>query len=127
MKKYVNDIKFAGQSELMTKNARKANKKMRPDGTIYIAQFGRENIYKIGVSVNHKRRISDLDAVSPLKVKEVASFWFKNVYDMEECIHDSFKKSKIRKEWFILKEDELNLLISDLDKLSEGGYYLTEK
>lgn len=99
----------------MAKNARKSNSINKPDGYIYIAKLNNfNNIFKIGVSSNVNRRISDLDASSPFGVSLVKSFFFKNVYNIEECIHDNYDNDLIRREWFNLDNKEIDNIIFDL-------------
>lgn len=119
---------FRGQSELMAKNARLSNSKTRPDGYIYIVmQKGFEGVFKIGVSSNPKRRVWDLDSANPFGVELIYKAYFKNVYNLEECIHDSFKENLLRKEWFKLNIEDERLLIEDITKLSNEGVYLTRR
>jgi len=121
---YIDSIKYKGQSLLMADNARKANKKLRPDGYIYILQFGSENIYKIGVSCKPKRRITDLDASSHKPLKTISVLWFKNVYEMEECIHENMNEYLLRKEWFKIPSNVIKGIIQHLNEFSEKGIYL---
>lgn len=125
MKRRVSKRMYKGQSDKMSENARRSNKKMRPDGFIYIAKYGYEDIYKIGVSTNVKRRIYDLDSSCPKPVILIESFWFKNVYEMEECIHDNFKEDSIRREWFKINSFVIESICSQLRELSNQKYYLT--
>lgn len=118
---------FKGQKELMTANARKANSKMRPDGFVYILKMKGFNIYKIGVSSNPKRRIIDIDSANPFGVDLMFQEFFKNVYEMEECIHDSFSKNLLRKEWFKIHPDDIAIMINQLKDLSKEGVYLIRK
>lgn len=118
---------YKGQTELMVSNARKVNSKARPDGFIYFIKLKGFDIYKIGVTSNLKRRLYDIDSNSPFGVKLIDSFFFKNVYEMEEMIHDNLKENNVRKEWFKLDLDYLKVIINQVSELSKEGYYLIRK
>lgn len=120
-------IKYKGQSELMTKNARKSNSKRNPDGYIYIVKLRGFDIYKIGVSGNVKRRVFDIDSHSPFGVDLLDSFYFKDVYNIEEMIHDNLEKHKFRKEWFKMESEHLSIITEQIKYLSDNGYYLTRR
>lgn len=104
--------------------ARQLNKDKKPDGYIYILKLKGFNLYKIGVSANPKRRIYDIDSNSPFGIKTMCLEFFKNVYELEECIHDSFKLNHKRKEWFEIHPDDIKELISELKEMSLNGTYL---
>ena len=125
--KHVKNNFWKGQKELMANNARKANTKRNPDGFLYFVKLKGHNIYKIGVSANLKRRLFDLDANSPFGIDLICSFYFKNVYEMEEMIHDNLKIYNLRKEWFSLDEDHLKIITDQVKDLSEQGYFLIRK
>lgn len=118
---------YKGQIELMTSNARKSNSKLRPDGFIYIVKLKGFDIYKIGVSAKPQRRIKDIDSNSPFGINVICLKFFKNVYNFEECIHDSFKDCIMRKEWFKIDSKSIKILIKQINKLSDKGFYLIRK
>ncbi len=118
---------WKGQTELMVSNARKVNSKAIPDGFLYFIKLKGFDIYKIGVTSNLKRRLYDIDSNSPFGVKLIDSFFFKNVYEMEEMIHDNLKGNNVRKEWFKLDSDYLKVIIDQVGELSKEGYYLIRK
>ena len=111
----------------MVSNARKVNSKAIPDGFLYFIKLKGFDIYKIGVTSNLKRRLYDIDSNSPFGVKLIDSFFFKNVYEMEEMIHDNLKGNNVRKEWFKLDSDYLKVIIDQVGELSKEGYYLIRK
>lgn len=114
-------------ADLCSNNARKTNSKAKPDGYIYILKLKGYSIYKIGVSANPKRRIRDIDSHNPFGVDKLLIKYFKNVYNMEECIHDSFKDNLMRKEWFKLHKEDVEILKKQLINMSDKGIYLTRK
>jgi hypothetical protein len=111
----------------MSDNARKANNKLRPDGYIYIIKLKGFDIYKIGVSNNPKRRIKDLDSANPFGVDVICLEKFKNVYNFEECIHDSFEPNLLRKEWYKILPEDMKTLIADIKEYSSQGIYLIRR
>ena len=113
--------------EIMTLNARKVNSNKNPNGYIYIIKLKGFDLYKIGVSNNPKRRIYDIDSSSPFGVDLIGTYFFVNVYNMEECIHDSFKKNKFRKEWFKIHHEDIFVLKNQLKDFSDNGIYLNKK
>lgn len=114
-------------SEKMAKNAAKVNKSKKPDGYIYILKYGDNDIYKFGVSGNPDRRIKDIDSCSPVPIKELGRFFFKNVYEIEEMIHDNIRSYAIRREWFNLKESIVLEILEEIKQMSKQGIYLIRK
>lgn len=110
-----------------TENARMVNKKKFPDGYIYVIRFGKTDLFKIGVSQNPKRRLKDLNAISPEPIGVLGIYKFKNVYEMEECVHDNFEEFRHRKEWFKFDLDFAKSVCSQLKELSEERYFLIRK
>ena len=108
----------------MASNARTVNKNKKPDGFIYVLQFGNKNIFKFGTSANPDRRIKDIDSSSPVKIIELGRFYFKNAYEMEECIHENIQEFLLRKEWFKIEKSIVLEIIEELKFMSENGYYL---
>lgn len=118
---------YLGQSELVVSNARKTNSKLKPDGYVYILKLKGFGIYKIGVSASPKRRIKDIDSANPFGVDVVCIEYFKNAYNMEECIHDSFKDNLLRKEWYEIRTDDILDLINEIKRMSKEGMYLIKR
>lgn len=111
----------------MAKNASLVNKSKRPDGFIYVLKYGANDIYKFGVSSNPDRRIKDIDSNSPVPIKEIGRYYFKNVYEMEEMIHDNLKPDLLRREWFKLSKTHARSICDQLDEMSNNGIYLIRK
>lgn len=107
--------------------ARELNKLNKPDGYIYILKQKGFDIYKIGVSANPKRRIYDIDSANPFGVEIMCLEWFKNVYELEEVIHDSFSKNELRKEWFKIHREDIKILINQLKEMSSNRIFLIRK
>ena len=113
--------------EVSAKNITAINHSKKPDGFVYILQYGNQNVFKFGVSSNPDRRIKDIDSSSPIVVKELGRFYFKNVYNMEEMIHDNLKSSLIRREWFKLELLSVKAIIEQLKEMSDECVFLTRR
>ncbi len=113
--------------EKRVKNARKSNSNKKPDGYIYIFKLVGFEIYKIGSSSDVRRRLRDIRSSQAFDVKIVGKFFFKNVYNMEECIHDSLKNNIHRNEWFKIIKEDVDLICSQLNKWSEDGIFLERR
>jgi len=91
-------------------NARKVNSKKKPNGYLYILQNKQFDLIKIGVSANPKRRIRDIKANLPFDTDCVFLNYYKDVYYLEELIHQRFKNNQIKGEWFqVYNEDVMGL------------------
>jgi len=108
-------------------NARKTNSKLNPDGYIYIVKLKGFDIYKIGVSNNPNRRLRDINSYMPFEVELLMIEWFKNAYNLEECIHDNLKDKLLRHEWFRLTENQISDIIIALKNMSAVGNFLIRK
>lgn len=104
--------------------ARELNKSKKPDGYVYILKLKGFDLYKIGVSANPKRRIYDIDSANPFGVEKLYVEFFKNVYELEECIHDSFELNHKRKEWFKIHCEDVKTLIQQLKDMHKDNVYL---
>ncbi len=96
----------------------KTNKRRFPDGYIYFLKGFGTDYYKIGVSSNVKRRISDIDSYMPFDLQILSIHYFKNVYEVEDMIAKKLKSKKIRKEWYSLKTEEAKDIMIELHNLN---------
>ena len=119
-------VYFSGLSG-NAKAIRDTNKKKFPNGYIYMLKLRNQNIYKIGVSQNPKRRIKDISSYSPFVVLIVGVWSFTNVYEMEEMIHDNLNKYLMRKEWFNLDFDCAIEVKEDIQHLSNNKTHLIKR
>lgn len=122
-----NKITSKSKTKASIGNISKINKNRFPDGYIYIVRLGNKGIFKIGVSNNPDRRIKDIDSYSPIPIREVGRFYFKNVYEIEEMIHDNLKNLLIRREWFKLTEEHAFDICKQIKEMSDNGIYLIRK
>lgn len=117
----------SGKLPSNTAAARASNSKRNPNGFLYCFYIEEIGLVKIGVSVDVNRRHKEVDSNSPYKVINLFSFYFDKVYNMEECVHDSFEHLRFRKEWFKLTKSEIAQLYLDLKQWSEEGLVLTKR
>lgn len=126
-KYYKGKLNCPSHSRAMAKNITALNRAKNPDGFIYIFRYGKQDLYKIGVSKNVDRRLSDVDSASPVPIKEVCRHFFYNVYNMEEMIHDSLIQNLVRREWFKINEISISGIVQQIKEMSEEGLFLTRK
>lgn len=96
----------------------KTNKKRFPDGCLYFIKLKDMDVYKIGVSQNIKRRLSDIDSNLPFDFEILSIHEFKNVYDIEEDIKKELEGKKLKREWFRLSTDEAKAIMMNLHNLN---------
>jgi predicted GIY-YIG superfamily endonuclease len=94
------------------------NKKKFPDGYIYFIRLQDQNIYKLGVSQNPRRRLRDIDSYLPFDFQILSLHFFKNVYDIEERIAKTIKAKKIKREWYSLSINEAADIMVELYNLN---------
>jgi hypothetical protein len=71
-------------------------------GYVYLIRIQNTSKYKIGVSENPKRRLSDISSVIPFELDILAINQINNPYSFEESLINNYKKYLIRNEWFEL-------------------------
>lgn len=95
-----------------------ANKKRYPDGFIYLIKIHNQDIYKLGVSNNPKRRICDIDSYLPFDLEILSIHYFENVYDIESLISDKMKGFSLRREWYKMPIEKAKEIMIELHNLS---------
>jgi hypothetical protein len=85
-----------------------------PD-TIYVININGTNIYKIGISKNHKRRIKDIRQSMPFNIDVLLIKKSLFAYELEQSIHEEYKDYHIKNEWF-----KINDIKKLLNKLANG-------
>jgi len=81
-----------------------------PIKTGYIYVIKSQDNYKIGVTKNIKNRTKKYITESPHKIKVVISAKVKDHLNKERFLHNFFKKSRIRGEWFSLTEQDIQTI-----------------
>ena len=95
-----------------------SNKKRFPDGFIYLIKLHNQDVYKLGVSNNPKRRICDIDSYLPFDLEILSIHYFKNVYDIEGLISDKIKDFSLRREWYSMPIEEAKKIMIELHNLN---------
>jgi hypothetical protein len=96
-------------------NARKSNKKRNPHSNIYILAIPELKYYKIGVSKNPHRRVTDIQSCIPFKSEMIYNEYFINAYDVEEEIHKTLQEMHVKGEWFKLTDEQIEKTINILE------------
>lgn len=74
--------------------------------SVYLLNLKGTNYFKIGVSVNVQRRMSDLQTAMPMEVVLVAHTITPYAKDLELALHTKLSGFRVRGEWFDLPSDE---------------------
>ena len=119
--------KFLLRNYKNSNGARAANKNRFPNGYIYIVKLKGYDLYKIGVSNKPKRRIQDIDSYSPFGIHVVGVYYFTNVYEMEEMIHENLNVYLKRKEWFKIDEITMIEFKEDIIEFCKNKTHLIKK
>ena len=100
-----------------------SNRKRFPDGFIYLIKLHNQDIYKLGVSNNPKRRICDIDTYLPFDLEILAINYFKNVYDVEDLISEKIKEYSVKREWYSFSVEiakEIMIELHNLNVVNDG-------
>jgi len=94
------------------KNTQKNNFKngKLPIKTGYIYVIKSQDNYKIGVTNNIKTRTKKYITESPHKIKVIISAKANDYLNKERFLHNYFKESRIRGEWFSLTEQDIQTI-----------------
>ena len=97
-----------------SEQAKRIKNKTIPDA-IYVININGTNIYKIGVSQNHKRRIKDIRHSMPFNIDVLLIKKSLFAYELEQLTHEEYKEYHIKNEWF-----KINDIEKLLNKLANG-------
>jgi hypothetical protein len=83
--------------------------------------------YKIGLSNDVKRRLSELRTANPsiklvMKVEILHKFSFK----IEKSFHNKYKYNNVGGEWFSLTKENIDKFKNDCEQVQESLIYLAE-
>jgi hypothetical protein len=81
------------------------------EGYVYLINIEGTKKYKIGVSKNPKRRISDISNYIPFELNILAINKIKNPYHIEEELLTKFNSKLIKNEWFNLEIEDAKYII----------------
>lgn len=76
-------------------------------GFIYLIRIGDSTKYKIGLSLNPSRRLSQLEKSSPYEMTLVHVVIVDDMVKAERSLHEKYKARRIRGEWFDLSKEEV--------------------
>lgn len=71
-------------------------------GYVYLLRIVGTDIYKIGVSTNPKRRVSDIASYLPYDLELLAMNQINKPYQLEQGLIDLYQSKRIKNEWFCL-------------------------
>lgn len=100
------------------------NKKNNPDGYIYFIKSVGLDFYKIGVSSNPKRRISDINSNLPFDVEILAINFIVGAYEVESKLSKKYKKYNKRREWYTFSKDQaadIMIYLHNLNVIQDGS------
>lgn len=85
--------------------------------SVYIFHMEGTDFYKIGYSNNIEKRLQTLQVSSPFNLSVIwqLKIWFPQ--EAERYLHQLFKEKKVKNEWFMLSQDDLDV-IKNLDLIS---------
>ena len=86
-------------------------------GYVYLIRIEDTNKYKVGVSTNPKRRLSDISNVIPFQLEILALNEVKNPYHVEEDLMRLFSEKLIRNEWFELSIEDAKYIMITLHNI----------
>lgn len=93
-------------------------------GWIYLINICDTDKYKIGVSVNPKRRLADISSALPFELELMAINEVNDPFQFEQSLIDKFKSKLIKNEWFTLNvEDVKYIMVSLHNKQVEDSIY----
>ena len=83
---------------------------MKKEGFVYLIRGpknGSEQLYKIGQTSNIQDRMRNLQTGSPTKLEIVKFIQTDDALTIERKLHNTFKETRIRGEWFALKKSQV--------------------
>lgn len=97
-------------------------------GFIYLAQSGTNSWYKIGMSKQPYKRLSQLQVGTPLQLTLIERVFTLDAPKLEKTLHEYYQAYWMRGEWFDLPQQEISLftkVASELDAELESKYTLS--
>lgn len=73
---------------------------------VYLIKIEGHDKYKIGVSSNPKKRLSNISSYLPFGIHILSINFIKNAYDFEQSLLDKYSNKLIKNEWFNLAIEE---------------------
>lgn len=87
---------------------------------VYLMQTKKQNIFKIGYSINIKKRIQNLDASHEdyAPFVDLASIYTSKFTNVETYMHDRYEKYRLRGEYFYFPANVLNTVLNEFNVLN---------
>ena len=79
------------------------------NGYVYLINAG--EFYKIGISRNVDRRITQLSTIPPFDVTLVCTIETDDMLGLENELHTMFSEKRVNGEWFTLSAEDVNYII----------------
>ena len=92
-------------------------------GFVYLARSGATNWYKIGLSKQPYKRMSQLQVGTPLEITLIERVFSMNAPKLEKALHDYYEAYWLRGEWFDLPMVDVVIfekIASKLDRVFES-------
>ncbi|TCI92705.1 GIY-YIG nuclease family protein [Tenacibaculum sp. M341] len=88
---------------------------------VYVVNINKTNKYKIGFTKNLKARLQAFRTAIPFKLTLTYYIETKHYVSLEKLIHNQFKNSRRKGEWFELEQKELTELEATFEFLSASS------
>lgn len=104
---------------------------MSKSAYVYLKHCPDLELYKIGVSLNYKKRNKSLQTGNPFEIITKEVFFSKYPYRVEMALHREFKCQKksvddvsLKGEWFLLTQNQVNNFISKCEAIENSIDFL---
>lgn len=82
---------------------------------VYLINAVKTDKFKIGVTVNIKKRIADMQTSCPYRLRLVHACYSSQAYEVEKQLHERFAKQRVILEWFEFTTNEVKAVIELLN------------
>lgn len=80
-----------------------------------------EGFYKIGITKNPKKRMSELQVGNPFKINPIGFYKTKDAEGLECTIHNTFRFVNVSGEWFKIPDEYINTIVEFLKKIDNAN------
>ena len=88
------------------------DKPKNKSGIVYLLKIKDKSQYKIGVTKDFKKRLTQISPKMPFELKVEHKIESDNIYSLEEKLHNKFGDKHIKGEWFELDKEDVNYIKS---------------
>jgi hypothetical protein len=103
------DLDDIGECVIKTKNTLKKLKDEN-GGFVYVINLSLTDLYKIGVSNDVNKRLSQLKTSNPFDLLLINKYHLLDPYTVEKQLHATFKEKRSNGEWFKLTNDDIYVI-----------------